>query len=330
MRLKQGRQGISLVEVLVVIAIIALIIALLLPAIQVARERARMSQCANNLRQIGLGCQSHDSAYGYFPTGGWTYEWVGDPDRGFSKRQPGGWIYNLLPFVEEQNLRDTGKGLDDSEKRAALSTLTTTPLSLFNCPSRRAAVAFERSNMHVVLANADGAPVNGRSDYAANAGDEHIWIPRGPETLEDSDSGKFTWDPRLERQTGVCFIRSKTKFRHLRDGASKTYLVGEKHLPVADYATGKNNGDDQSMFQGHDYDTMRWTELKVTLEWAGLNSDDNMPVQDSDERTTSFLNFGSAHSAGWYACLADGSTKLVSYEVDPEIHRRAGNRQDGS
>ena len=76
------RRGFTLVELLVVIAIIGILVALLLPAIQAAREAARRNSCKNNLKQLALGCLNHESSAGYFPSGGWGNNWVGDADRG--------------------------------------------------------------------------------------------------------------------------------------------------------------------------------------------------------------------------------------------------------
>ena len=85
-----------------VIAIIGILVALLLPAIQAAREAARRTQCKNNLRQIALACLNHESTHKTFPHGGWGWHWMGDPDKGFGRKQPGGWIYQATPYLEEE------------------------------------------------------------------------------------------------------------------------------------------------------------------------------------------------------------------------------------
>src|SRR5271165_3556364 len=101
---RQERSGFTLVELLVVIAIIGILIALLLPAVQAARESGRRVQCSNNLKQLGLGVLQHVDTCGRFPSDGWGWGWVGDPDHGNRMGQPGGWIYNTLPFIEQQAL----------------------------------------------------------------------------------------------------------------------------------------------------------------------------------------------------------------------------------
>src|SRR5262245_36515861 len=102
--------GYTLVEVLVVVAIVTVLIGLLLPAIQKIREAAHRIQCTNNLKQLGIAALNHESVYGRLPGGGWTGRWLGEPDRDPGKKQPGGWIYQLLRFMEQENLAAWGAG----------------------------------------------------------------------------------------------------------------------------------------------------------------------------------------------------------------------------
>ena len=131
-------RGFTLVELLVVIAIIGILIALLLPAIQAAREAARRSQCSNNLKQMGMAAQNHVSTNNRLPTGGWSCRWIGNPDWGTGRHQPGGWMFNLLPFIEQKQTYMMQVGKTGAARINLAETMIRTCIPYLNCPSRRA------------------------------------------------------------------------------------------------------------------------------------------------------------------------------------------------
>src|SRR6478609_1570608 len=88
--------GFTLVELLVVIAIIGTLLGLMLAAVQASRESARATQCTNNLRQLSHALLLHHNSHQHFPSGGWSYRCLPEPDAGDGKYQPGSWIYGIL------------------------------------------------------------------------------------------------------------------------------------------------------------------------------------------------------------------------------------------
>ncbi len=323
------RRAFTLVELLVVITIIGILIALLLPAVQSAREAARRLQCANNLKQMALGTQLHHEAQGFFPSGGWAWRWVGDPDRGFGKDQPGGWHYDILPYIEQLALHQRGAGQSAAVKREAARDRLLTPVVIFNCPSRRRAQLYshticdrlEQQGRFVegrCYLNAEN-PGNriARSDYAACGGDmhgQHWWDGVGAENYTEAD---WTNDPD-RNATGAIFRRSMITIADVRDGTSNTYLIGERYINRDRYFDGECGGNDQGWDQGYDYDTFRWTR----------NADSHRPRQDQAGATFTRA-FGSAHAGVFQMAFCDGSVQAISYSIDGATHANLGNRRSG-
>ncbi|MEQ8839083.1 MAG: DUF1559 domain-containing protein, partial [Lacipirellulaceae bacterium] len=173
-----GKRAFTLVELLVVIAIIGVLVGLLLPAVQAAREAARRAQCLNHLKQMGLGAANHESTHQILPGSGWAPWTTGDPDRGVGRGQPGSWVYQLLPFVEQQAVYELPSDGDPDnitvQQREGAARLQQTPLATFNCPSRRASVNYPwDTNLSAFfrVRNSNHVEEKAHSDYAANAGD---------------------------------------------------------------------------------------------------------------------------------------------------------------
>lgn len=318
-------RGFTLVELLVVIAIIGILVALLLPAVQAAREAARRAQCANNLKQLSLAMLQHESSTGHLPAGGWGGDWVGDPDGGAGLDQPGGWIFNTLPYIEQTAVHEIGKGLTGLDKRKALATRDAIALGSFNCPSRRAAVPYPNSTFKVPL-NSRYAAEHGRSDYAQNAGDvqdlEHWVFHCSPRTY--TEGAKPDWRPALDDHSGVGFAGALIELRHITDGTSNTYSIGERFIEPQFYETGQAHADDWPMYAGFQDDLYRsvWYDVETP------NGEAYLPLLDRDGIDGASERFGSAHPGGCHIAMVDGSVDLVSYDVDVEVHRQAGHRSD--
>jgi prepilin-type N-terminal cleavage/methylation domain-containing protein len=327
------RVGFTLVELLVTLAIIGALIGLLLPAVQSAREAGRRTLCQNNLRTIGMGLLSHHATLNMFSSGGWGHEWVGVPGRGSVKSQPGGWIYSTLPYLEEQALHALGEDAIGATADALYSRRLMTPLPLFNCPTRRDASTWPIANLYPYMntprpfGQIDRAA---RADYAINGGASHVFSLPGPATFHEGDSDLY-WasQPQSKGHSGISHLRTSTTMSGIADGATNTYLVGEKYLNSAHYTTGESPGDNESMYSGYCTDLHRFAGIIEKLRFG--QPPFVPPMNDYQKVTTEIpdgISFGSAHSDGFSMMYCDGAVRFLAYHVDAEIHLRSSHRRD--
>jgi prepilin-type N-terminal cleavage/methylation domain-containing protein/prepilin-type processing-associated H-X9-DG protein len=326
----------TLVELLVVITIIAILIALLLPAVQAAREAARKMSCGNNLKQISFAALQHEEKNKFFPSGGWGYFWIGDPDRGFGKEQPGGWAFSILPYMEQEELFYRGQDGDPNHstatQTAGAAKCIQTPVAALVCPSRRTPVLFPISSSifggSKQFYGADSVSMVSRSDYAACAGDQSSnQYDAGPETLDAAAllTKNNTW-PKLGSKdnpaTGISYLRSEVIMAWITDGTSNTYMLGEKYLNPDSYYNGDDYSDDECAFIGYDDDMYRVTYCDNAQDYS------HTPMQDTPG-IVSTSRFGSAHAISCNMSFCDGSVRAIDYTIDPVTNRYLGNREDG-
>jgi prepilin-type N-terminal cleavage/methylation domain-containing protein/prepilin-type processing-associated H-X9-DG protein len=346
------RRGFTLVELLVVIAIIGILVALLLPAVQAAREAARRNQCKNHLKQLSLGCLLHEDSHKSLPSGGWSKLFTGDANMGYGPNQPGSWYYNVLAFIEEQQLRDLGNGLalNSAAFQAASKQLHSTPVTVFNCPSRRAAKVYPQTwgtmTEQAYIGDTTFNVVKG--DYAANSGDSLTHAGNGfgsdqflvPSSTAAVKAGTYAnWTTTNQKtgswaryyQTGVIYYRSEVSSKKITDGTSKTYLIGEKFLSPDGYEnmlTGGNGlyGDNQGAYAGYEWDNHR-------VAWnpgSAYGAEDYQPRRDfPGVDNPGWLAFGSAHAGSMNMAMCDGSVQGVSYDISVDAHRFMASRLDG-
>jgi prepilin-type N-terminal cleavage/methylation domain-containing protein/prepilin-type processing-associated H-X9-DG protein len=337
------KTGFTLVELLVVIGIIAVLVGLLLPAVQSVREAARRTTCQNNVKQLAIGLLGHESLKTHFPTNGWGWAWTGESDRGSTRKQPAGWIFNVLPHVERLDLHQMDSGLQGAAREAAHRDRLASPLPLVSCPTRRQGV-FDYSYGHTFV-NAGIPGKIAKSDYAANGGDVLVspmfpafasWVSAstgpdsGPSSLSEGESprAEATFARKQQDATGVFYVGSTTAIKDIPDGTSKTILFGEKHVrPVSYYQNSSDGSDNEAALIGCNMDITRWTCFEPTPDngWPEFTLTPRPAIGGTDWSH----NFGSAHPGGFTVAMCDGSAAFLTFSISPTVFKTLGNRKDG-
>ena len=358
-QIRRSCGGFTLVELLVVITIIGILISLLLPAVNSAREQGRQTTCKSNLKQLALGCQAHAAQFGYYPGGGWGWGWFGDPKYGSGVTQPGGWIFNVLPFIDQQNLHDLQKGKTGVALATAAGQMLSTPLAILNCPTRRPLQTYPTwltASDYFCSPNFGGGtppPTVAKTDYACNAGDNPVepeWSDSGFSNLPDyndnagppsyatgtAPAGMQNWLGMAQASSGVIFPGSQCKPESVTDGTSNTYLLGEKVLNPDSYddhgcLAGDNcdGGDNENAYMGFNADIGRWGGSGTYNPQNPQASVANPPPHPDTPGDGDNNNFGSAHTNGFGMAFCDGSVHTIAFTIDLRIHQLLSNRHDG-
>ena len=339
---RQKKAAFTLIEMLVVIGILSLLMALLITSVSSARDAMRRMQCKNNLAQIGRACQSHVSKLGYFPSSGWGSMWTGDPDHGFGATQPGGWIYNILPFLDLDKIHDIGKGAATSVTDLNNATSTGTKYLLLSeaqsavipaliCPTRRKTIAYPVSAAYPWNSAQPSPALISKTDYAANGG-SHIFIGSGPPDATGAGScwalyPNCAWSNTDAKLTdpnagfnGISSERSQVTPGNVTNGSSNVFLVGEKFFAnPGNYNTGADIGDNTTALTGNGLNSNRWT-------FNTLMRDGSSPPNG----TTGADMFGRRHSQGTHFVFCDGSVKMISYSIDSGTYQNFGIRNSGT
>jgi hypothetical protein len=308
---------------------------MLLPAVQMAREVGRRSICMNNLHQLSVACLNHSQKLTFFPGGGWGSNWVGNPDCGTGRNQPGGWIYQILPYMDQDNLHDLGKGgVNTNANNAARLSIA---LPILYCPTRRQAAAYPLGSTCSVASVNPSTPLltnqvsqAGRTDYAINGGSIVFLHGAGPSSL--SAAATYTW-PVLNTgnpQTtfnGIASVRSQVTDATITDTKDTTYLVAEKYMSPENYMapltgtvtdeTGFDPGDELSALSGDDISLIRWgnTSLLPSQDRTVANNPPQPPQQPPSQI------FGSSHGAGWHAAFCGGNVQLIGWAINGTLHQ---------
>ncbi len=339
----------TLVELLVVIAIIGVLVALLLPAVQAARESARRMSCVNNLKNISLACLNYESSKGTLPPG--------SVNQGGAQESGLGWMVWILPYIEQSGVSEQALAqMSENGIRGAyderLSELNSLLLPMYLCPSdTELPLQNEKFGSSAAARNRKGM------SYAGVSGSYFSRTGSCPSTKNGTDYCVSTGDPLLGRNNfdGLLIQDWPVELQEATDGLSNSLLVGERTYQIrawmlgaywvgqTDPPRGRRNRSNNP--PGGPQPSTAFFGSKNVNDVALLNHDpydacyyahdnelgDRPQVPDSTPNTLSVndLPFASRHPGGVNFCYGDGSTRFLNDNIAVDTYLALGSRNGG-
>ncbi|MBA2112874.1 DUF1559 domain-containing protein [Bremerella alba] len=316
-RATMPRAAFTLVELLVVIAIIGVLIALLLPAVQQAREAARRMQCNNNLKQIGLALHNYHDVYGSLPSA--TIRAPYTTSLGWYGKPGWGWGSLILPFIEQDALHEAlGVSFNRLENHATIPNfveLSQAKLTAYLCPSS----PIDDLNAKFKKNAFDAADVPSSSNYKGVFGS----FNEGATSGGPSDCPSGWWRGYcFNAETGLFGAGSKVKFRDITDGTSNTLAIGE--------VTYGDLGDGVDRMAG------AWIGMYDGTGWNGNDQVVRVLSESLANTTARRINgtyrnaFSAHHPGGAQFLFGDGSVHFLPETIDGEVSEDLADRADGN